>query len=192
MRKHPWAVNDYNGVTHMTDFSKIRSATVRFCDGLAVDGFELPDGSYWVSITSSSEVLGYAKNWLGRNLSKGGNTFKALQGHGFSGYFSEVVTPSMGGDQKSKLISLKDFNRLILFAASKGKTEAVALADALLNMSMVDFFRETFGQRQLSIEEKRRQFYLDYSASLTRDDWLEMDRIEVKVINDQLRFVGES
>lgn len=175
----------------MTDFSKIRSATVRFCDGLKVDGYELPDGSYWVSITSSSEILGYSKEWLGRSISRGGNTFKALQGRGFSGDVSEVTTPSLGGNQKSKLISLKDFNRLILFAASKGKTEAVALADALLNMSMVDFFRDTFGQRQLSIEEKRQQFYLDYAASLTRDNWLEMDRIDVKVIDDQLRFVGE-
>lgn len=175
----------------MKDFSKIRSATVRFCDGLAVDGYELPDGSYWVSITSSSEVLGYSKEWLGRSIGRGGNTFKALQGHGFSGNVSEVATPSLGGNQKSKLISLRDFNRLILFAASKGKTEAIALADALLNMSMIDFFRDTFGQRQLSISEKRQQFYKDYAASLTREDWLEMDRIEVRTIEEQLAFVGE-
>lgn len=175
----------------MSNIIKVKSATVRFCDGLSVDGYELPNGEYAVSITSASEVLGYAKNWLGRNITKGGNTFKALQGHGFSGQISEVVTPSLGGEQASKLISLKDFNRLILFAASKGKTEAIALADALLNMSMVDFFRSEFGYRPLTIEEKRTNFYKAYAASLTRTDWLEMDRIEVMVIDEQLRFVGE-
>ena len=61
----------------------------------------------------------------------------------------------MDGDQTSVVISLKDFNRIILFAASKGKTEAITLVDALLNMSMVDFFRDQFGDRPLTIKEKR-------------------------------------
>lgn len=175
----------------MSNISKVRSATVIFCDGISVDGYQLPNGEYAVSITSASEVLGYARNWLGRSISRGGSTFKALQGHGFSGSISEVVTPSLGGDQKAKLISLKDFNRIILFAASKGKTEAIALADALLNMSMTDFFRDQFGDRPLTIEEKRQNFYKAYADSLSREDWLEMDRIDVMVIDEQLRFVGE-
>lgn len=173
----------------MGNYSKVRTATVFFCDGLSVEGFQLPDGSFGVSITSASTVLGYSKEWLGRSISRGGNTFKALQGHGFSGNIEKVATPSIGGKQESKLISLKDFNRIILFAASKGKKEAIALADALLNMSMVDFFRNEFGERPLTIEEKRVNFYKAYADSLTRDDWLEMDRIDVKVIDDQLRFV---
>ena len=175
----------------MHDISKVRSATIRFCDGLSVDGYQMPDGSYAVSITSASEALGFAKNWLGRSIDRSGNTFKALQEKGFSGKTEQVVAPSLGGDQKAKLITLKDFNRVILFAASKGKDEALALADALLNMSMVDFFRNVFGDRPLTIDEKRQNFYRAYAESLSREDWLEMDRIDVMIIDNHLRFVGE-
>ena len=150
--------------------AKIRTATVFFCDGLSVEGFQLPDGSFYVSITSASTILGYSKEWLGRAISRGGNTFKALQSKGFSGTIEKVATPSIGGVQESKLISLKDFNRIILFAASKGKKEAIALADALLNMSMVDFFRDQFGERPLTIDEKRTNFYKSFAESLTRND----------------------
>jgi len=168
---------------------KAKRAVVRFCPGIEVEGFELPDGSYYVSITTASEAIGYKKNWLSRNISRSGNTFKALARNGFTSFISEVVTPSDGGDQVSKLISLEDFSRLILYAASKGKKEAIALNIALIKMSLTDFFRDAFGARSLTIEEKRAAFYKTYVESLSWEDWLNMDRREDKIIWDSYLFL---
>ncbi len=176
----------------MHNITKIKSATVYFCDSLSVDGYQYPNGDYALSITSASKALGYSKEWLGRSINRGGNTFKALRGIGFSGKSDEVATPSLGGDQVAKLISLDDFASLVIYAASKGKKEAIALNKAFVKMSLHDFFREEFGDRPLTIEEKRKNFYKTYADSLTREDWLQMDRIDVRIINEQLRFVCEA
>lgn len=175
----------------MNNVSKIRTATIYFAEGLTVDGFELPDGSYHLSLSSASKVLGYAPNWLSLTISRGATTFKALQGKGFSGNITEAAIPSIGGIQEAKLISIEDFVRLIRYADSKGKPQAAALADAMINMSMVDFFRDSFGERPLTLAEKRQNFYKAYAASLTRQDWLMMDRQDAAMIEEQLAFVGE-
>ncbi|MGD1714872.1 hypothetical protein [Dapis sp. BLCC M172] len=125
----------------MNEIVKAKRAIINFCPEIEVEGFELPDGSYYVSITTASEAIGFAKNWLSRNISRSGNTFKALQVIGFTSLVSEVVTPSDGGEQVSKLISIDDFSRMIIYAASKGKKEAIALNMALTKMSLTDFFR---------------------------------------------------
>lgn len=106
---------------------------------------------------------------------------------GFSGEIKKVATPSIGGEQLSKSISLVDFNRLILYAASKGKKEAVALADALISISLNDFFREAFNRRALNVNEKRDLFYQRYSASI---DWLKEDKEDWKQIEEQERFLN--
>jgi hypothetical protein len=71
---------------------KAERQTVRFFDGLEVDGYRLPDGEFRVGLTGASLVLGYAKNWLGRVLSRGGNAVKALRGYGFTEKVEKVVT----------------------------------------------------------------------------------------------------
>jgi len=41
---------------------------VPFFEGLEVEGYRMPDGEYRVGIEGASQVLGYARNWLGRAL----------------------------------------------------------------------------------------------------------------------------
>jgi predicted RNA-binding protein YlqC (UPF0109 family) len=50
-----------------------------------------------VGLTGASLVLGYAKNWLGRVLSRGGNAVKALRGYGFTEKVEKAVTRSIRG-----------------------------------------------------------------------------------------------
>jgi len=150
------------------------------CDGLTVDGYRMPDGEFRVSLTGASEVLGYAKNWLGRILSKSGNPVKALQGMGFKGKIEKVVTQSIrGGGKEVQTIGLCDFNRLIVYASADGKKPALALQLALTELSLRDFFRDAFGEPPLTIDEKRRIFYEAYARTISPDDWRAMDRQEI-------------
>ena len=155
-------------------------ATVVFFDGLEVDGYRMPDGEFRVGLTGASKVLGYSPNWLGRVLSRGGNTVKILQGIGFTEKIQEVVTQSIqGGGLKAKTISIDDFNRLIVYSVSDGKKAALALQLSLSKLSLNDFFRDAFGEVPLTIDEKRALFYKTYAASISPADWRKMDRQDI-------------
>lgn len=159
---------------------KAERQIVPFFEGLAVDGYRMPDGSYRVGITGASEVLGYRANWLGRVLSRGGNTVKALRGLGFTEKVEKLVTQSIrGGGSEAQTISLDDFNRLIVYAVNDGKKAALALQLSLTKIALNDFFRDAFGEPPLSIAEKRRLFYETYAATISPDNWREMDKEEI-------------
>ena len=154
--------------------------TVEFIDDLSVDGYRMPDGEFRVGFTGASVALGYSKEWLGRALSRGGNTVKALQGLGFTEEIVQVATQSIrGGGTSPKTISLRDFNRLIAYAVSDGRKAALALQLALTELSLNDFFREAFGEAPLTIDEKRELFYKAYAATISPENWREMDRREI-------------
>ena len=156
-------------------------ATVKFIEGLTVDGYRMPDGEFRVGVRGASVVVGYAQNWLYRTLTKkNGRTFKALQGLGFDAYTipSEVSRPQ-GGTATVETISLDDFNRLIAYATSKGKKAALALQLSLTKLALNDFFRDAFGETPLSIDEKRQLFYETYASTISPENWREMDRLEI-------------
>ena len=164
----------------MSEAFKAERQTVTFFDGLTVDGYRMPNGEFRVGVGGASEVLGYARNWLGRVLKRGGNTVKTLQGFGFTEKTEKVVTRSIrGGGTESETISLEDFNRLILYAASNKRKAALALQLSLTKVALNDFFRDAFGEPPLSIAEKRRIFYETYAASISPENWREMDRAEI-------------
>jgi hypothetical protein len=151
-------------------------AKVVFFNGLYVDGYRMPNGEFRVGTTGASRVLGYDRNWLGRVLTRGGNTLKALQGIGFTEEIQKVVTKS---GRPPETVSLRDFNRLIVHAVSDGKKAALALQLALTEVALNDFFRDAFGEPPLSIEEKRQLFYEAYARSISPEDWQKMDREEI-------------
>ncbi|NEQ78474.1 MAG: hypothetical protein F6K23_39090 [Okeania sp. SIO2C9] len=159
---------------------KAQRATVRFFDGLEVDGYRMPNGEFRVGVVGASEVLGYSRNWLGRVLKKSGNTVKALRSFGFTEKTEKVVTQSVrGGGTEAETVSLEDFNRLIVYATFKGKKAALALQLSLTKMALNDFFRDAFGEVPLSIEEKRQLFYEAYAAVISPENWREMDREDI-------------
>jgi len=153
--------------------------TVTFFNGLTVDGYRMPDGSFRVGVTGASEVLGYGREWLGRVLGRSGNTLKALRGLGFTEEIQKVATNSERGGRPAETIGLRDFNRLISYATFDGKKAALALQLALTEVALNDFFRDAFGDSPLSIEEKRRLFYEAYAVTISPEDWRQMDREEI-------------
>jgi hypothetical protein len=155
---------------------KAKQATVRFFDGLEVDGYELPSGEFRVSITTASVSLGYSREWLGRVLLRGGNTLQALQGIGFTEKIEKVAT-KLG--RPPETLSLRDFNRLIVYAVQDGKKAALALQLALTELSLTDFFNDAFGHPPLSIQEKRERFYQAYAETISPENWREMDRQDI-------------
>ena len=153
---------------------------VPFFEGLEVDGYRMPSGEFRVGIEGASRVLGYERNWLGRVLSRSGSTVKTLRGFGFTEKIEKVVSQSnQGNDFEAGTISLDDFNRLIVYAVSKGKKAALALQLSLTRVALNDFFRDAFGEPPLSVEEKRRIFYEVYAATISPEDWRRMDRQDI-------------
>jgi hypothetical protein len=163
---------------------KAEQQTVKFFDGLQVDGYRMPNGEFRVSITGASTLLGYGSNWLGRVLERGGNTLKALQGLGFTEEIEKVV---LNSGRPPETISLRDFNRLISYAVFDQKKAALALQLALTELSLTDFFRDSFGEPPLSIDDKRRLFYEAYAATISPEDWRQMDREDIL----KLALVGD-
>ena len=175
----------------MPDLIKAERATVKFFDGLEIDSYRMPNGEFRVSMSGASVLIGYSPNWLSRTLSRSGTAMKSLQGLGFSGQTQKVVLPDMRLNSESpSTISIPDLSALILYAASNGKPQAIALNKAMVNMSLIDFFRDGHGLRPLSIDEKRDQLYKAFAATLTAQDWLEWDRSDAKAIDDHLEFLG--
>jgi len=110
---------------------RVERQTVRFFDGLEVDGYRLPSGEFRVGLTGASLVLGYKENWLRRVLGRGGTALNALRGLGFTEQLAEVVHETVRGAREVRTIGLRDFNRLMAYAVADGKKAALALQLAL-------------------------------------------------------------
>lgn len=166
--------------TDLMDVIKTERQTVIFFDGLEVDGYRIPNGEFRVGITGASRVLGYADNWLGRILKNtSGNPIKALRGLGFTENIQKTVSETIRGNRTAQTISLEDFNRLIVYAIQDKKKAALALQLSLTKIALNDFFRDAFGEPPLTIDEKRRIFYEAYAASISPENWRQMDREEI-------------
>ncbi|MBP0031502.1 hypothetical protein [Roseofilum sp. Guam] len=167
------------------EFAKVitqaERATVRFFDGLEIDGYRMPDGEFRVGLEGVSSAVGFTKDWLPQAFRRDGKTLKALQGIGFTALQLEVSIGRSGraGASKVKTISLNDFSLVIVYAASKGKKEALALQSSLTIMALGDFFRDAFGETPLTIDEKRRIFYESYAATISPENWRAMDKEEI-------------
>lgn len=155
--------------------------TVRFFDGLEVDGYRMPNGEFRVSLVGASTTIGFSKGWLSQVMNRvGGDALKELQGLGFSQEKLEVCTQTKRGNFiESDTISLDDFNSCIIYGTQQKKKQSVALNKAFGRLSLLDFFRDAFGEPPLSIEEKRKLFYETYAASISPEHWREMDRYEI-------------
>lgn len=175
----------------MTDFTNLQQATVNLGTTI-VEVVRDPSENnvFYFTQSSASLALGFGRNWISETASKTtGRTAKTLRGFGFkpvglTGSFQRGGT----GNVSAKLIDLDQFALLSLYAASKGKAEAIAIQLALTKMSLVDFCRDAFGQEQETIEQKRARFYKDVAKAI---NWLMADREDVAMIEEQLAFVGE-
>ena len=164
----------------MNEPIKSEHQTVTFFDGLEVDGYRMPNGEFRVGLAAASRVVGYAENWLPRVLTnKNGKPMKALCAMGFSEKIQKMVSLGEKGSRTDRTIGLRDFNRVIAYATSKGKKAALALQLALTKVALNDFFRDAFGDPPLTIDQKRDLFYQVYASTISPDDWLRMDRQDI-------------
>lgn len=164
----------------MTDeISRAERATVTFFDGLTVDGYRMPNGEFRVGITTASTVAGFSENYLRRLLADAGTRLQPLLDNGFTGQTISQVRVTKTGPREERTINLKDFVRLLRYADKQERQSAGAILDALSELSLIDFFRDSFGEPPLSIEEKRRIFYESYAQSISPENWRQMDREEI-------------
>lgn len=166
------------------EFAKVitqaERTTVRFFDGLEIDGYRMPDGEFRVGLAGASRVLGYNSDWLSESLRRNAGTVKALQGLGFSENIQKVLGESNRQNlYQDRTISLDDFGCCIIYAVQAKKKAAIALNKAFTVLSLSDFFRDAFGETPLTIDEKRRIFYETYAATISPDDWRAMDKEEI-------------
>lgn len=166
--------------TNVDEPIKVEVATVRFFDGLEIDGYKMPDGEFRIGLTGASLVLGYGENWLPRLLrKKDGVSLKTLLALGFSKTTQKVVSELTTVSKKVETISLVDFDRLIVYTVSRHKKAALALQQSLTVVSLLDFFLDAFVKSSLSMEHKRHLFYEKYAATISPDDWQQMKQRDI-------------
>jgi hypothetical protein len=135
---------------------KAKRASVKFGGIIEVDGYLMPSGEFRVGITGASESVGFSKEYLTALAKKSPRQLEALQSKGFTGLAETVQLERIsGGGGSAKTISLDDYKKLILFAAYKGNPKAQALNEALLTVSLEDFFRTAFAIPLMSMAEKK-------------------------------------
>ena len=166
---------------------KAQRTTIKYMDGISVDGYMMPDGEFRVGLVGASLALGYAKQWLTQVLTREGKSLQALQGVGFTGFSEEIDLDAIkGGGVKAKTISLADWQRLKIYAAQQGKQKAIALLTFQGFTSDADLFADSFNVTRHTVSEKWELYYKEFAASL---DWLEEDREDVRLIEEQELFL---
>lgn len=114
---------------------KAERKTVKFCDGVEVDGYMLPDGEFRVGKVGASVAIGYGKDWLGQ---LGGKQLELLKSFGFSGKTIRVELDTIqGGGAFAQTLSMEDFDALVSFGASQGRREAMRIMSKNPNIEQV-------------------------------------------------------
>ncbi|NET60316.1 MAG: hypothetical protein F6K47_30485 [Symploca sp. SIO2E6] len=160
-------------------------ATVIFFEGLTVDGYRMPDGSFRAGLIGASLVLGYGKDWLQRAVkphlvNHTPTTLANLKEIGFTSHLVSIVsTTSQGNTFSDETISLDDFQCCIIYGTQSKRKAAIALNRGFTKLALIDFFRDAFGESPLTIDQKRELFYQEYASSISPECWREMDRRDI-------------
>ena len=149
--------------------------TVELMGCLKVDTYQMPDGEFRIDLSSISDALGYASNWLSRITTRKGKAYKALVGKGFTDYQREVRVTRSGksGASRASTISIDDFLAAVDYAADEYNPIAIAYLSATAKRSTVDDIREAWGQERLNLEERRRIYCQELAKAFTDAEWAE-------------------
>lgn len=178
----------------MTESIKAVRATVAI-GSLAIDGFQLPDGSYRMSQTQAAECIDddavYARNFL---ISK---PFKSLRGEGYTPETFEVEpNKSVRGQTRIQGWSLDVVYAYWVYRCFKGNKSAFSLVMALGTESLERRFDSAFGVQRTEQEwndrlaEQVRQLERDLSAlgeGFALDDDIRRER---DALLDKFRQMG--
>lgn len=177
----------------MNEPIKVQKAIVRFFNELTVEGYRMPDGSFRIGLKGASLLLGYGKQWLSRAVeNQTPNTLKKLQVYGFTNEIINIVTESSQSNLfDDRTISLKDFQRCIIYAIQANKDAAIAINLAFSEIALIDFFKDAFEEQPLTIDEKRELFYQTYASTISPENWRDMDRqdiVNLALYGDELQL----
>ncbi len=130
----------------MTINDKAKRATVQI-GPLSVDGFQMPDGSYRMSISGVAGSVGLtARNAFAFLRSKAA---ERLLGEGYTDSVSEVEVESAPdqarGQTRIQAVPLNIVSKYWLWQSYRGNKQAFALVDALLEESLERRFDAAFG-----------------------------------------------
>lgn len=175
---------------------KAKRAIVLIGDGVSLEALMMPNGEFRLTLTSATHAIGYAKSWA-TNVFTGTRpkVLEALSSQGFN-VFTDVQPvviddPAFRSQLKAKAISLDAFDILLDYAVEQRKPKAIALNRALRRNTLIDLMNEAFRLPKRTRKERVECFIKEFARQLTRQDWLDMDREDVAIIEEQLRFVGE-
>jgi len=198
VRKHPGEVNDQtiNTESFTMNIVKAKRAIVLIGDGINLEALMMPSGEFRLTITSAANAVGLTQAWLSNVISgRRPTALKSLQDKGFdciSGIVPVVIDdPLMRKNLKAKTIDLDNFDALVDYGVEVGNPKAKALNRALRRETLIDLIGAAFRLPERTRQERIDHFILEYARQLTREDWLQMDREDVAMIEEQLAFVGE-
>jgi hypothetical protein len=174
----------------MSTNDKAQRATVQI-GSLSVDGFQMPDGSYRMSIAGAAESVGLIRRNAFEFLRS--KAAKQLLGEGFTGSISEVEVESSQsqsrGQSRIQAIPLAVVSKYWLWQSYRGNKQAFALVDALLEESLERRFDEAFGverseaDRNTILAQRLERTEADLAA--LGEAYAEPDLLRME--NDQLR-----
>ena len=140
----------------MTTEFKATRATVTI-GSLIVDGFMLPDGSYRMSLSQASELVGLLpRNAFDFLRSK---AIKSLLGEGYTGSISDVEIESEGqarGGSRINALPLEVVSAYWLWQAYRGNKQALTLCMGLILETLERRFDNAFGVNRSESERDQR------------------------------------
>lgn len=113
----------------MSEIIRAVQTKIRFGHTL-IDAYKLQNHTFEkrFGVTGISEGLGYSKEWFGRLPKQGVKQFKSLHSDGFTGCQIDVRVPPEDfsrGASIAKIVSIRDFNKIIAYEALKKKKDRV-------------------------------------------------------------------
>jgi hypothetical protein len=166
----------------MTGPIEPRKVTIQLNDNLSIDGYII-NGGFRPSMTETSVLLGYQKNWLNRLLSSDGSSkLRGLQSRGFTGDIQHLVieeNPGVRLPLHIKTISLRDFLRLIFSEMIVGNKQALTIVSILIKVG------------QQTPEEKRKIFGLTYDEFIEALAENQAELEELRLPGDDLYYPEE-
>jgi len=137
----------------MTTEFKATRATVTI-GSLVVDGFMLPDGSYRMSLSQASELVGtLPRNAFDFLRSK---AIKSLLGEGYTGSISDVEIESEGQARGGSRINALPLEVVSAWQAHRGNKQALSLCMGLILETLERRFDNAFGVNRSESERDQR------------------------------------
>lgn len=139
----------------MTDSVKATRAPVQI-GSFNVNGFMLPDGSYWMSQTQAAECVGLTERNAREFLQS--KALKSLLGETYTPAISDIEPDAdqLRGGSRIRALPLEVVSAYWLWQAFRGNKQALALCMALLTESLERRFDTAFGVTRSEDERNER------------------------------------